>query len=81
MTTQFTKTHTAQPIGEYTRTVTDSRKDTVMIRLLQCSPKIVDSKVPLKGRGIKQLSVAGRYQVSDTAWTKLQSSYSWTTDF
>jgi tape measure domain-containing protein len=81
MTTKIYKTKEAEPLGQYAFTAIDASKDSVGIRLLQVSPMIVDSKIPLKGRGIVPMLTSGRYQVSKAAWEKLKSNYTTTTDF
>jgi hypothetical protein len=75
------KTREAEALGEYKRTAIDEAKDAADIRLLQVGPKVVDSKVLLKGRGIKPMGTIGRYLVSDAAWTKLQQQFKTITDF
>lgn len=81
ITATFTKIQDAPQVGTYSPTAIDEQKKEAQILLLQCSPKIVDSKIELKGRGIKALSVNGRYQISDNAWVKIQAQYTTQTNF
>ena len=81
-TVKFTKTQDAQPLGDYVKTSVDTVKESATLKLIQVGPKVIDSKIELKGRGIKLLStVERRYQVTDTAWEKLQQTHSRATDF
>jgi len=78
MTTfQKVKEHTQS--GDYQETQLDSKKNASTLLLLQVSPKVVSSSVPLSGRGIKKMG--SYYQVSDNAWDKLKEQHSWATDF
>ena len=82
MKANWTKIKDAEPMGEYKTTPIDQAKKEEQIRLINVCPKIIDCKVALKGRGIKRVeSVAGRYQVSDKAWSVLTEQYTWITDF
>jgi hypothetical protein len=82
MKVKWTKIKDAEPMGDYKATPIDQAKKEADIRLINVSPKIIDCKVALKGRGIKQVeNVAGRYQVSDKAWSVLTEQYTWITDF
>jgi hypothetical protein len=82
MKAKFTKTQSAQPVGAYNPTLIDNAKNDAQILLLQVAPKIVDSRLPLKGRGVKPFgSAEGRYLVTDKAWDCLKEQYTWSSDF
>jgi|SRR5580692_7725953 hypothetical protein len=75
------KIKSAPVMGEYTPTTVDKRKPEIQLVLKSCNPKIVESKIELKGTGIKKYTSQGLYEVSNTAWNKLTAKYSWMTDF
>lgn len=78
----LTKTKDAQSCGDYCETIIDQQKKSVDFLLIQVGPNIVDSKIPLKGRGIVPSdSVPGRYRLSDKALEKLQSECTWMPNF
>ena len=77
---KFTKTAEHTPSGDYKPTLIDAQKEATQIRLLQVCPKIIDTNLQLKGRGISTFG-NGRYTVTDTAWEKLKQQYTWAPDF
>ena len=76
--TQITK---ASAPGHYKTTAIDAQKQAAEVRLIQVCPKVVDSRHPLGGRGVKPIGSAGMYVVTDKAWNRIQSKYSTACDF
>ncbi len=79
--TSFVKVQDYTPAGDYKNTRIDDEKASADIRILQMGPVVVDSKIPLKGRGIKPLSVQGRYSISRAVLSRLQKNHAVVTDF
>ena len=75
------KIKSASVMGNYKPTVIDKTKAEAQLLLQSCDPKIVHTKIELKGAGIKKSTSPGVYQVSNTAWNKLTTQYNWMTDF
>jgi hypothetical protein len=67
--------------GTYKPTAIDEEKKNADIRVLQVGPYVVNSKIQLKGRGIKAMVVGGRYRVTESALKGLHSKYKVVTDF
>ena len=67
-TITWTKTQEATPMGEYKVTAIDDAKANADLLLIQVCPKVVQSNIQLKGRGIKAMG-QGLYQVTDAACT------------
>ncbi len=80
MNATITKIQDAQPMGEYKPTALDARKEAATVRLIQCSPYVVRSKVELSGRGVKRLNT-GLFQLSDAAWSKVGATHTCVCDF
>ena len=77
----FVKVQDAQPSGKYQATSVDRAKAAADMILVQVNPKIVRSQIgAIKGRGVKFFG-QDLYQVTDSAWSKLQTQYTCKTDF
>jgi hypothetical protein len=79
-TATITKIANAQPMGEYKPTDLDARKAAATLRLIQCGPRVVRSKIELAGRGVKKIT-DGTFQLSDAAWDKVSATHTWECDF
>lgn len=75
------KIKSAPIVGEYKSTSVDKIKSEVQLLLKSSDPKIVHTRIALSGVGIKKSSNTETYQVSNSAWDKLKTQYSWMTDF
>lgn len=80
MNATITKTQSAQPIGQYKPTALDAIKAAATVRLIQCSPYVVRSKVELAGRGVRKLN-DGTFQLSDAAWASVSATHTSVCDF
>lgn len=86
MQATITKTHDAQPAGEYVRTAVDEARDAADIRIVGHvrNKTEIHSRKLFSGAGVKMVGSANgvaRYIVSDEALTELRRRYSVATDF
>ena len=79
-TATITKVANAQPMGEYKSTALDARKAAATLRLIQCGPCVVRSKIELAGRGVKKIT-DGTFQLTEAAWGKISGNNTWVCDF
>lgn len=84
-TATMTKVQDAQPLGTYKPTSIDARKEEADIRIMGVDGTFtLYSKVPLRGRGIKQPSPERRpdwYEVTHNALARIQTQHTVETDF